>query len=73
MLNVVMGHVNVQTNMYLMKIKYAVSKWIKFWKKKKINFIFPANSVDPCPAQIPAQARIRYPGNCRRFIDCELK
>ncbi|CAF3611962.1 unnamed protein product [Rotaria sp. Silwood1] len=28
---------------------------------------------DPCPAQTPNPARIRYPGNCRRFIDCQQK
>ncbi|UJR26186.1 hypothetical protein I4U23_007529 [Adineta vaga] len=29
--------------------------------------------VDPCPTKLTAQARIRYPGNCRRFIDCQQK
>ncbi|CAF0755837.1 unnamed protein product [Rotaria sordida] len=29
--------------------------------------------VDPCPSQVPNPARIRYPGNCRRFIDCQQK
>ncbi|CAM4742137.1 unnamed protein product [Rotaria magnacalcarata] len=29
--------------------------------------------VDPCPLQIPNPARIRYPGNCRKFIDCQQK
>ncbi|CAF3307637.1 unnamed protein product [Rotaria socialis] len=29
--------------------------------------------VDPCPLQTPNPSRIRYPGNCRKFIDCQQK
>ena len=29
--------------------------------------------VDPCPTKIPNPPRIRYPGNCQRFIDCQQK
>ncbi|CAF2358135.1 unnamed protein product [Rotaria sp. Silwood2] len=39
------------------------------------QFIPDENKIcfDPCPPQIPNPARIRYPGNCRRFIDCQQK
>ncbi|CAF0888588.1 unnamed protein product [Adineta ricciae] len=29
--------------------------------------------VDPCPRIEPNPVRIRYPGNCRRFIDCQQR
>ncbi|CAF0867207.1 unnamed protein product [Rotaria sordida] len=29
--------------------------------------------VDPCPKIEPNPVRIRYPGNCRRFIDCQRR
>ncbi|CAF0777576.1 unnamed protein product [Adineta steineri] len=29
--------------------------------------------VDPCPKIAPNPVRIRYPGNCRRFIDCQQR
>ncbi|CAF1383538.1 unnamed protein product [Adineta steineri] len=29
--------------------------------------------IDPCPKIAPNPVRIRYPGNCRRFIDCQQR
>lgn len=64
-----MVHVNVQISLYLMIIKCAVSKSAIIIS----NDFNSMNLVDPCPSQIPNPARIRYPGNCQRFIDCQQK
>ena len=37
------------------------------------HIFVPLHSVDPCPIFALNPSRIRYPGNCRRFIDCQRK
>jgi hypothetical protein len=37
-----------------------------------MNYLF-VNLVDPCPKIILNRVKIRYPGNCRRFIDCQQR
>jgi hypothetical protein len=73
MRNAEMEHVNVQINLYLMKIEYVVRRWISKFLSNEIMVFISMNLVDPCPAQIPNPARIRYPSNCQRFIDCQQK
>lgn len=70
MLNVVMEHVNVLISLYLMKIKSAVGIERNVLEEM---FSVSINLVDPCPVRIPNPPRIRYPGNCQRFIDCQQK
>ena len=69
MLNVVMVHVNVHFNLYQMRRKYAVSniERIPYPIRSTIHL------VDPCPKVALNRVKIRYPGNCRRFIDCRRR
>lgn len=49
-------------------MRYVVNRLAYFYT----NFIF-VHIVDPCPAQLPNPPKLRYPGNCQRFIDCQNK
>jgi hypothetical protein len=62
--------VNVHFNLYLMRRKYVVSE-IK--RSLLINHLLINNLVDPCPKISLNRVKIRYPGNCRRFIDCQQR
>ena len=69
MLNVEMVHVSVLFNLFRMRRKYAVRI-----NERNIVIIQPfIYSVDPCPKPALNRVKIRYPGHCRRFIDCKKR
>lgn len=51
-------------------IKCKENMWLV---KEYFHFSYFFYLVDPCPKIPSNRVKIRYPGDCRRFIDCQYR